>query len=643
MYAEGAEIENTSLVRPATETDPLLGDQEPVRKPFYRPRPLWLVPFAITAALVRGMTLAPRIEVFTQLSCAGLHGRNPQYNHTFITTTTIPPLSQPPDNLDHITPFYLSIDPLGPPLHPHDVRWSVPPRSNYTIVSSGVSTGDEDEDDPRNLPSNRCLTDPTVQAGAARLQTIMTTTMGLLSALTTGWWGHFGERHGRTKVLAITTFGLFLTDLTFILVSTPSSPFSSHGHKLLILAPIIEGALGGWSTLQSATQAYLSDCTSSGSRAQIFSRFAGVFYIGVSVGPSLGGYFIKHPLKIFGDPATNNGRLSVTCVFWVAIVCSFINFLLVLFVFPESLDKAKMLRALETQNGKGKARATDDTVVAESSTSSAEQHKGEEGVIRAFLKPLRLFMPIRVYDGVHVYGWGVEQLSYYISFMSASRATFLLIICPWIIAAFKPKPKPSAHGNTSAAGSKSTKPKPTRAHLTREISFDLVVMRCSLLVDVVSNLLVTLGPMPAIHARGASRMQSQVWFVLASGLSSMGSGATPALQSLALCIVQTRALDAAAEGEDRNSNDGGVGQLFGALAVMQTLGQMIVGPMLFGLVYSGTVGGFPKGVFVTAGGILVFALMLGLLVRAPVARGKKDRERGRSRVSKDLRGGAVVA
>jgi hypothetical protein len=35
--------------------------------------------------------------------------------------------------------------------------------------------------------------------------------MGLLSAFTTGWWGRFGERHGRTKVLFFATLGLFLT------------------------------------------------------------------------------------------------------------------------------------------------------------------------------------------------------------------------------------------------------------------------------------------------------------------------------------------------------------------------------------------------------------------------------------------------
>jgi MFS family permease len=129
---------------------------------------------------------------------------------------------------------------------------------------------------------------------------MFTTTMGLLSALTTGFWGKFGERHGRTKVLCFSVLGLLLTyiflpyrptlsltyavsDLTMILASTPSSPLSAHGHKLLLLAPVIEGLLGGWSTLQSATFAYISDCTSSGSRASLFSRFTGVSYLGLGV------------------------------------------------------------------------------------------------------------------------------------------------------------------------------------------------------------------------------------------------------------------------------------------------------------------------------------------------------------------------
>ena len=77
--------------------------------------------------------------------------------------------------------------------------------------------------------------------------------------------------------------------------------------------------------------------------------------------------------------------------------------------------------------------------------------------------------------------------------------------------------------------------------------------------------------------------------------------------------------------------------------------------MIFGLVYSETVAKFPKAVFAVAAALLVFALTVVLCVKNPVrpvyyqSMGKKknnrrqgrDIERGRSRVSKDLRGGAI--
>ncbi|KAG6899543.1 hypothetical protein C0993_009274 [Termitomyces sp. T159_Od127] len=214
-----------------------------------------------------------------------------------------------------------------------------------------------------------------------------------------------------------------------------------------------------------------------------------------------------------------------------------------------------------------------------------------------------------------------------------------------IIAAFKPKPQAT---NSSATGTKLSKPRPTRAHLAREIAFDLLMTRCSLLVDILSNVFITIGPAPVNHRVGVSATQSQVIFVLASGLSSWGSGAPPALQSLGLCIMQTRAMEASLMGGIKVPREEGVGQLFGALAVMQALGQMIMGPMLFGMMYSGTVAIFPKAVFVTASGLLVCALMLVFLVRGPAIHEKErkkrteERERGRSRVTKDLRGGALA-
>lgn len=154
----------------------------------------------ISLYLQRGMTLAPRVEVYTQLSCNQLYGRD-RFNHTQGLTV----FNSFNNTAVHLNAaFYSSLDPIGP----HFLPLTYP--SQATSGDAG-GNGDDDTEDPRNLPSSRCLSDPAVQAGAARLQTMMTTTMGLLSALTTGWWGQFGERNGRTKVLAIATFGLFLT------------------------------------------------------------------------------------------------------------------------------------------------------------------------------------------------------------------------------------------------------------------------------------------------------------------------------------------------------------------------------------------------------------------------------------------------
>ena len=207
----------------------------------------------------------------------------------------------------------------------------------------------------------------------------------------------------------------------FILVSTPSSPFSKHGHKLLLVAPVIEGLLGGYSTLQSGTSAYLSDCTSSGSRAYIFSRFAGVVYLGFSIGPVIGGWLISHPISWIGGSSIP-GRQSVTSVFWVAVACSFINLLLITFVFPESLNKEKKERAMIAykksgwKKGKTRERALTLSSGDPGSSSADEEDNIEEvnrprqeeresgvqsggtGIISHFLSPLAVFLPVMVPD-----------------------------------------------------------------------------------------------------------------------------------------------------------------------------------------------------------------------------------------------------
>ncbi|KAG1822038.1 uncharacterized protein BJ212DRAFT_1335414 [Suillus subaureus] len=590
-----------------TERDPLIRTAPKVKKPFYRARPLWLVPFALIASLTRGMTLASRVEVFTQLSCHNLYEH---YNHTRVVHT----------------PFNSS-QYVDDPVEPHSISVHL---TSSPILTSGKTqeNGDVDKDeDPRVIPSKKCVSDPAVQAGAARLQTIMTTTMGALSALTTGWWGQFGERHGRTRILAISTSDSSLrTDLTFILVSTPHSPLAVHSHKLLIIAPIIE--------------ALLEDA--------------------------------DHPLQ------------SVTSVFWVAITCSFVNLILVLFVFPESLPASR-----RASNRKGKSRAVES---GPEFTSSKDDEPSNgwiaTRIIRSFLSPLAVFLPshvpvatsatgdslLKYLYAEHIYDWAAEQLSYYISFMGACRAWYLLVFLPFLLLKFKPVRAAVSSTNAPAnPAAPTSKPKPTKSHLFNEMRFDLRVVRYSMLMDFLSHALVVIAPLPSRDA--SSVWWSQFMFVGATSLSCVGAGVMPGMQSLALCTLQGRALatkEGAVRTGEAQEHDNDVelepGKLFGALAVLQAVGQTILGPMIFGVIYSSTVASFPKAIFATASGLVLLSIAFTLLVRPDVslsvmkrkkvqAKGKtvvrshgvkpkrryQEQARGRSRVSKDLRGGAARA
>ncbi|TRM68665.1 major facilitator superfamily domain-containing protein [Schizophyllum amplum] len=650
---------------PPTEEDPLLGGARQ-KKPFYRPRPLWLVPFALTAAISRGMTLAPRVQVFTQLSCNALLHQDSSPHQLALPTTAqnhTPSLSSIITS-DIESPAY-AIYPNTPDV---DLATAVPPGSF-------------------------CTSDPRVQQGAARLQTIMMTTMGFLSALTTGWWGHFGERHGRTKVLALSTFGMLLTDIVFILVGTSvykAAPredtifsfLTSHtvSRVLLLVVPVLEGMLGGWSTIQSQSSAYISDCTSAGSRSHIFSRFTGVFFLGVCFGPSMGGWIIRHT----GD---------VTTVFWVTASASLLNVLLVGFVFPESLNQDKREKARHayfapemTADGAQRTKSVFHGItsalavflpvpVVDASAGSLRQRKDYSLTVLAsalflFLLSTGIYQLKYLY-AEHVYGWGAEQLSYYISMLGGTRAVVLLLIMPVVISWFKPKVPAGPGGSVKKAA-------PTLAGLATEINFDLNLARISVSLDIVSNVLVCMLPLPnydthkALAASGTTGRRAEVMFALASAITSFGGCTVPAVQSLALCVLQARALLAESAGPGADSapaagEDGNVGRVFGALAVLQAAAQMILGPMLFGLVYSETVATYPQAIFVVATGALTGALVLLVLVRSPLrgvkapakgkAKGKgkatpkgkgrrstsSELRRGRSRASKDLSGGAFPA
>ncbi len=246
----------------------------------------------------------------------------------------------------------------------------------------------------------------------------------------------------------------------------------------------------------------------------------------------------------------------------------------------------------------------------------------------------------------HIYGWGAEQLSWYISYLGGMRAISLLLVLPCelcvfygvlqlkkfspffiiidLIGVFKPKAVDSTSSSQKGKGkaapigggpSSSTseeedggvqvisKHKPTRKQLGQEIAFDLLLARCSFLMDIISNVLIVASPAPTfrhtsiggsnnIGVEGGEKKKtmlfgrSQGLFVVASGMASFGGGAGPAIHSLTLCILQARELSNSVEGgggEALAAETGGkgvsgnLGGLFGAFAFLQSIGSMILG------------------------------------------------------------------
>jgi hypothetical protein len=86
----------------------------------------------------------------------------------------------------------------------------------------------------------------------------------------------------------------------------------------------------------------------------------------------------------------------------VAVCCSFINLFLVLFVFPESVTQDQR----DLASGKSKGKARDPTSQSGPLDDVAEERAEDEhsaassGIIRNFLRPLAIFLPVPIFvDG----------------------------------------------------------------------------------------------------------------------------------------------------------------------------------------------------------------------------------------------------
>ncbi|KAJ8699968.1 hypothetical protein PTI98_003040 [Pleurotus ostreatus] len=539
------------------------------------PSSWWLIVLLPFGALASTATLAPRIEILTILACSVIK----------------PEIFDVGKNSSSLSPFI-----------------SLVPLVNSTGLNSLASPGS-------GIPQT-CAQDPDVQAAVAQLSAVLTATMGVLSCLTTAWWGSFSDRYGRTRVMGISLLGLLMNDLNFIFV-TRFFRYAPGGYWFLLVGPIIEGSVGGLASSIAAMHAYVADTTTSHGRSRILSLSLGLMFTGVALGPALGSLLIR---------ATHH-TLSV---FYAATVAHLIYASVVWFIVPESLTKRQM-HEFKVKHIENEAIFRDRD---RSTNSLATETVIQIRNLFRFLRPLAIFFPTMVETkrgprrdwslalvaasygftisimGSYVYkfqyaasafGWSAETIGYWISLVGAVRAAFLALILPVIIQLLKPKATPASAetepllSSSSEPSGSSQRPSPTSSPRSlleiHSPSFDLSLARASLLVEIVAYSLMAMA-------------QAPLPFTIFAMLGSFGAGFSPAIQSAAIELYVRR-------GGREN------GRLYGALSVVQALCSQILGPAIFGFTYVRTVATYPRAIFFLSVAAVFSAFVLLGFVRIP--------------------------
>lgn len=131
---------------------------------------------------------------------------------------------------------------------------------------------------------------------------------------------------------------------------------------------------------------------------------------------------------------------------------------------------------------------------------------------------------------------------------------------------------------------------------------------------------------------------SPITFLVPSVLQSLGGGASPAVQSLALSLAPPHH----------------AGKILASLSVLSSTMSSVLGPLLFGLVFASTVGTFAETIFVLGTAVFglssVFLLLVRLKRQEPTSSGGASTEeesvgvqRGRSRSPRHLRNTSQIS
>ena len=420
----------------------------------------------------------------------------------------------------------------------------------------------------------QCRT-PGVQSRVSRFTLYGNLIVGLLSALTTPKIGSLSDKYGRTKLLAFSMSGALLSEVIFILAATFPMAIPV---QWLFLGYIFDGLCGSFTAAMALTHAYSTDCTPPTRRNVVFGYFHGCLFAGIGVGPIIAGFITKTSGKII-------------TIFYISLACHCFFFLLVLFVVPESLPKAKQLVARQK-----KAYVENAGVVTTASwfTSTfgflrasnlfapfAVLYPSGEGASSALRRNVVLLaavdtimfgvamgsMTVVIIYSEFMFIWGTFESSVFVSVVNSSRVFVLLILLPLVSRIIR-GPRSTAIRQSSGSD-----------------RLDLSLIRLAIFFDLLGYI-------------GYSTVRTGTLFILSGTITSLGAMGSPTLQAALTNHVPT----------DQ------VGQVLGAMGLLHALAR-VVAPTIFNLIYSVTVAKCPQTVFIALASVFGVAFALSWFIR----------------------------
>ncbi|KAF8891345.1 major facilitator superfamily domain-containing protein [Infundibulicybe gibba] len=369
-----------------------------------KPSPFWLVCLTPLTAIAMAATLAPRVEIYTMLACREHRPEIFEEQMSYLDLSFLIPRFGVP----------------GIPLASSSPGWT-----------SALHTGGIVIDGIRQ--PNPCASDPVVQAAVAKLTVAITTLTGVLSCLTTGWWGALSDRRGRTRVLGISVIGVLVTDINFIFVTLASQKIPG-GYWALLLGPLIDGSVGGVTTAAAAMHAYMADTTTESTRqvnpttllteSRYLSLTLGLLFTGLGIGPTFGALLIR----------VTGQTLSV---FYAATIMHLIYAITVWFFLPESLTIARMHQSLVKYRTDVSDAARDrEAVLRQGGVGNPLKRKKRDWNLTLLALGYASNVTImgsysyKFQYAASTFKWDSETIGYWISLVGAVRAIVLTIFSP---------------------------------------------------------------------------------------------------------------------------------------------------------------------------------------------------------------------